>query len=93
MTTLEAFTKINADQALAEKVKNECKTPEQIFEALKAVGLTDDFETFKKAATELNASAGKMTEADVDAVVGGGTGTITTLTTTTTVTLAASGAV
>ena len=92
MTTLEAFTKLNADAALAEKTKAECKTPEQVFEVLKSIGLTDDFETFKKASAEFNESVTKMNDADVDAVVGGGD-TITTLTTTTTASIAAAAAI
>ena len=35
MTTVEAFTKLNQNNELAEKVKNECKTPEQVYEVLK----------------------------------------------------------
>ena len=93
MTTLEAFTKLNADAALAEKTKAECKTPEQVFEVLKSIGLTDDFETFKKASAEFNESVTKMNDADVDAVVGGGSNTITTITTTTTASIAAAAAI
>ncbi len=83
MTTLEAFAKLNENPELAAKTKAECKTPEEVFEVLKSVGLTDSFEEFKKAAGEISESTTKLNETDVDAIVGGGD-TITTITTTTT---------
>ena len=80
MTTFEAFTALNNDAARVEKVKNECKTPEQVYEILKSIGLTDSFETFKKAAAEINSSMTTMDEKEVEAIAGGVDTTVTTVT-------------
>ncbi len=71
MTTLEAFGKLNENKALAEKIGTECKTPEQVFDVLKSIGLTDDFDTFKKAVDGISAAASEMNETDVEAIAGG----------------------
>lgn len=92
MTTFEALKKLNENPELAAKAKAECKTPEQVFEVLQSLGLTDDFETFKKVAAEVNDSISKMDEKDVDAIVAAGD-TITTVTTTTTASIAAAAAI
>ncbi|MDO4478714.1 MAG: hypothetical protein Q4B73_06735 [Lachnospiraceae bacterium] len=93
MTTMEAMLKLNEDAALSAKVKAECKTAEEVYEVLKSVGLTDDFDAFKAAAVDMNVSMTKMDEKDVDAVVGGrSSDTITTVTTTTTASIAAAAA-
>lgn len=88
MTTQEVFSKINDDEAFIAKMKAECKTPEQAFELLKEAGLTDDLETFKKTASEMNEAVTRMNDKDVDAIVGG-TGTVTEPVTTTTTSSAA----
>ncbi|MCR5356364.1 MAG: hypothetical protein K6E63_03075 [Lachnospiraceae bacterium] len=92
MTTQEAFAKLNENQELAAKTKAECKTPEQVYDVLKSVGLTDSFDDFKKAAAQINESVTKLDKTDVDAIVGGGD-TITTVTITTTASIAAAAAI
>ncbi len=88
MTTYDAFMKLNENPELAAKVKNECKTPEEIYEVLKSLGLDQSFEDFKKNAKEINDALSSLDEKDVDAIVGGGD-SMTTLTTTTTASVAA----
>lgn len=92
MTTVEALTKLNDETALAEKIKKECKTPELVYEALKGIGLTDDFETFKAEAAKINEQITKMNETEVNAAVRCDGNTITTITTTTSVTAATTAA-
>lgn len=87
MTTREVFEKLNQNEELALKIKA-MKSPEEVYAACKEAGLTDSMEEFKKAASEINDAITKLDDADVDAVVGGGS-TITTITTTTTASIAA----
>lgn len=91
MTTKEVFQKLNENNELALKLKA-LKTPEELYAALKEIGLTDSIEEFKKAAGEINSSISKLNAADLDAISGGGD-TITTLTTTTTASVAAAAAI
>jgi len=92
MNTVETLTKLNENITLAEKIKKECKTPELVYEALKNIGLTDDFETFKAEAAKINEQITKMNETEVNASVRCAGNTITTVTTTTSVTAATTAA-
>ena len=89
MTTKEVFEKLNQDNELALKVKA-MKTPEEVYEACKVIGLTDSMEEFKKAAAAINDTISTLSEEDLAAVAGGKCKqSITTLTTTTTASIAA----
>ncbi|MDO4478702.1 MAG: hypothetical protein Q4B73_06675 [Lachnospiraceae bacterium] len=82
MTTIEALQKLSQDPEMIAKAEAECKTVEDSYELLKACGLTDDFETFKASAMEVNEALSKLDEKDIDAVGGGSSATVTTVTTT-----------
>ncbi|MDO4478557.1 MAG: hypothetical protein Q4B73_05945 [Lachnospiraceae bacterium] len=83
MNTLEAFAKLNDDKALAEKIQAAAKTPEDVYEALKGIGLTDDLDTFLAEAAKYSEAYSQLSAEEIESLSGGGT-TITTLTTFTT---------
>ncbi|MDO4488943.1 MAG: hypothetical protein Q4B67_07660 [Eubacteriales bacterium] len=89
MNTVEALKKLDENKDIVEKIKAEAKTPEDVYEVLKGIGLTDDFDTFISESAKYVEAYSKLSAEEIDSLSGGGSsGTLWTTMTFTTVPIA-----
>lgn len=88
MKTKDFLLNVKSGDPIIEKVKN-LKTPEEVYSLLKGAGVTDTYEEFYKTFADMQSQYSKISESELNAIVGGCGDSATTATTATSVTAAA----